>query len=85
MAVGQVLGGLMAKVEGTGIDPKFQDRVRGMLKPGRSALFVVVENVPPDNVVEALRHYGGTVLESSLSKAGERELQEALHGQPVAA
>jgi uncharacterized membrane protein len=75
----------MAKVEGTGIDPKFQDRVRGMLKPGRSALFVVVENVPRDNVVEALRHYGGTVLESSLSKAGERELQEALHGQPVAA
>ena len=30
--------------------------------------------------VEALSKYGGTVLKTSLSKEGERELQEALHG-----
>ena len=85
MAVGDGLGALMAKVERAGVDAEFQDGVRGMLKPGTSALFFVVENVPPNDVVEALRDYGGIVLNSSLSKDGERELQEALHGQPVAA
>ena len=34
----------------------------------------------PDKAVEALSKYGGTVLKTSLSREGERELQEALHG-----
>jgi uncharacterized membrane protein len=85
MAVGESLGVLMAKVEKIDIDEKFQDGVRAMLKPGTSALFVMAERVTPDEVVQALRRYGGTVLKSSLSADGERELQEALHGHPVAA
>jgi uncharacterized membrane protein len=31
--------------------------------------------------VEAMSKYGGTVLKTSLSKEGEQELQDALHGQ----
>ena len=30
--------------------------------------------------VEAMSKFGGTVLKTSLSKEGEQELQEALHG-----
>jgi uncharacterized membrane protein len=85
MAVGAGLGALMGKVEKTGLDRQFQDQVREMLRPGTSALFMVVEKVTPDKAVEALRPYGGTVLKSSLSKDAERELQKALHGEPVAA
>jgi uncharacterized membrane protein len=85
MAVGADLGALMRKVEKTGIDTEFQDRVRRMLKPGTSALFVVVVQMTRGKVLEALRQYGGTLLNSSLSGDGERELQEALHGQPVPA
>jgi uncharacterized membrane protein len=85
MAVGAGLGALMGKIEKTGIDKQFQDQVRDMLKPGTSALFVVVEKVTPDKAVEALSQYGGTVLKSSLSKDAEKELQEALHGDAVAA
>jgi uncharacterized membrane protein len=84
MAVGAGLGALMGKVEKSGIDQEFQRQVREMLQPGTSALFLVVEKVTPDKAVEALSKYGGTVLKSSLSKENERELQEALHGQPVA-
>src|SRR5437763_7284819 len=84
MAVGAGLGALMGKIEKTGIDKQFQQQVRDMLKPGTSALFVVVEKVTPDKAVEALSQYGGTVLKSSLSKDAEAELQEALHGAPVA-
>jgi len=84
MAVGAGLGALLGKIEKTGIDKQFQQQVRDMLKPGTSALFVVVEKVTPDKAVEALSQYGGTVLKSSLSKDAESELQEALHGAPVA-
>jgi uncharacterized membrane protein len=82
MAIGAGLGALMGKVTKSGIDAQFQDQVRGMLQPGTSALFLIVENVPPDKVIEATSKYGGTVLKTSLSKEGERELQSALCGVP---
>src|SRR3954471_8959160 len=81
MAVGAGLGALMGKVTKTGIDAEFQDQVRGMLKPGTSALFLMVEKVTPDKAVDAMSKFGGTVLKTSLSKEGEQELQDALHGQ----
>jgi uncharacterized membrane protein len=82
MAVGAGLGALMGKVAKSGIDRTFQDQVKEMLKPGTSALFLIVEKVTPDKAVEALSNYGGTVLKSSLSK--EKELQDVLHGAPAA-
>ena len=51
-----------------------------MLKPGTSALFLMLEKVTPDKAVEAMSKYGGTVLKTSLSKDDEKELQDALHG-----
>ena len=81
MAVGAGLGALMGKMEKTGIDKEFERQVRDMLKPGTSALFMVVEQVTPDKAVEALSRYGGTVLKSSLSKKQEEELQRELHGK----
>jgi uncharacterized membrane protein len=80
MAVGAGLGALMGKVAKSGVDRQFQDQVRAMLQPGTSALFLVVEQVTPDKAAEALSHFGGTVLKSSLSKEQEAALQEALHG-----
>ncbi len=84
MAVGAGLGALIAKVERMGIDREFQDRVRELLQPGTSALFLVVKEVTPDEAIEALSRYGGAVLQSSLSDEAEAELQEHLHRAPVA-
>ena len=80
IAIGAGLGALMGKVTKSGIDRQFQEQVRGMLKPGTSALFLMVEKVTPDKAVEAMSKFGGTVLKTSLSKEGEQELQDALHG-----
>jgi uncharacterized membrane protein len=80
VAIGAGMGALMGKITKLGIDREFQDQVRDMVKPGTSALFLMVEKVTPDKAVEALSQYGGTVLKSSLSKEGEQELQDALHG-----
>ena len=81
MAVGAGMGALMGKITKTGIDKEFQSRVRDMLQPGTSALFLIVEKVTPDKAVEALSSYGGTVLKTSLSSEAEKELQEALHAE----
>jgi uncharacterized membrane protein len=81
MAVGAGMGALMGKVGKSAVDKEFESQVRDMLKPGTSALFMVVEKVTPDKAVEALSKYGGTVLKSSLSNDAQRELQEALHGE----
>jgi uncharacterized membrane protein len=81
IAIGAGLGALMGKITKSGIDREFQDQVRGMLRPGTSALFLMVDKVTPDKAVDAMSKYGGTVLKTSLSKEGEQELREALHGR----
>jgi len=78
------MGALMGKVTKSGISKEFQDQVRDLLQPGTSCLFLMVEKVTPDKATEALAKFGGTVLKTSLSKEGEAELQEALHGQSAA-
>jgi uncharacterized membrane protein len=80
MAVGAGLGALMGKMTKGAINKEFEERVREMLQPGTSALFLVLERATPDKAVDALSRFGGTVLKSSLSKEAEAELQEALHG-----
>jgi uncharacterized membrane protein len=80
MAIGAGLGALMGKLEKSGIDKEFQSRVRDLLQPGTSALFLVVEKATPDRAVEALSKYGGTVLKSSLTREAEQALQHELHG-----
>jgi uncharacterized membrane protein len=80
MAIGAGLGAIMGHFTKTDIDEEFQRQVRDMLKPGTSALFMVIEKVTPDKAVEALSKYGGTVLKSSLSNETQAKLQDALHG-----
>ena len=80
LGIGAGMGALMGKFGKTSIDKEFQDQVRGLLQPGTSALFLMLEKVTPDKAVEAMSKYGGTVLKTSLSKDDEKELQEALHG-----
>lgn len=88
MAMGAGLGALFGKLEKAGINKEFQEQVRDMLKPGTSALFLVIEKATPDKAIDAMSKYGGTVLKTSLSKEAEQRLQDALHGaeapEPVA-
>ena len=80
MAVGAGMGALFGHLGKSSIDKQFQDQVRDMLKPGTSALFVVVEKVTPDKAVAAISKYGGTVLKTSLSDEDTKALQDSLHG-----
>jgi uncharacterized membrane protein len=81
LAVGAGLGALMGRFEKDGIDRHFQEQVKGMVKPGTSALFMILSKVTPDKAIAALSKYGGTVIKSNLSEAAEADLQNALTGQ----
>jgi uncharacterized membrane protein len=80
MAMGASLGALFGKLEQAGIDKEFQAQVREMLRPGSSALFLVVEDATPETAVRALGRYGGTIIKTSFSKEAEEKVQCALHG-----
>jgi uncharacterized membrane protein len=85
MAVGAGLGALFGHLEKGTIDKEFQEQVRDMVKPGTSALFLVIEKATPDKAVAAMQKFGGTVLKTSLSEADTKKLQDALHGDTAAA
>ena len=85
MAIGAGMGALMGHFAKASIDKQFQEQVRGLLQPGTSALFLMLEKVTTDKAVEAMSKYGGTVLKTSLSKETEDQLQSALHGNEATA
>jgi uncharacterized membrane protein len=82
LAFGAGMGALFGHFGQKDIDQAFQQQVRDYLKPGTSALFLVIEQVTPDKATAALQQYGGTVIKTSLSEEDTRKLQEAL--QPPA-
>ncbi len=52
--------------------------MRDKVKPGTSALFLIVERATPDKAIAALERYGGTVIKTSLSNEDTAKLQAAL-------
>ena len=78
LALGAGMGALFGHFGEKGIDKAFQEQVRDHLKPGTSALFMVIEQATPDKAIAALQQYGGTVIRTSLSEEDTRELQAAL-------
>src|SRR6201988_681965 len=78
LALGAGMGALFGHFGSKGIDKAFQEPVRDYLKPGTSALFMVIEQVTEDKAIAALEQYGGTVIKTSLSEEDTKKLQEAL-------
>ena len=78
LAFGAGLGALFGHLGKQGIDKAFQQQVRDYVKPGTSALFMVIEQATADKAIAALQQYGGTVIKTSLSDEDTKRLQEAL-------
>lgn len=77
MAVGAATGALFGKAADYGINDDFIRDVSNSVQPGNSALFLLVDQVQFDKVVDALKPYGGKVIHTSLSKDEEARLKEA--------
>ncbi len=81
LAIGAGFGALFGHLGKNAIDKQFQEQVRGQVKPGTSALFLVIEKATPDKAIAALSQFGGTVIKTSLSDEDTAKLQEALNPQ----
>lgn len=79
-AVGAGAGAVSGMLADIGIDDKFMKELGEHLRPNTSALFVLVRKVTADKVLEQLKGFGGKVLQTSLSKDEEAELQAVLAG-----
>ena len=77
-AIGAGAGALSGKLSDIGIDDNFMKRLGETFNPGSSALCVLVRKVTPDKVLEALKPFKGTVLQTSLTKEKEEFLRESL-------
>lgn len=84
LAIGAGFGALFGHMGEKGIDKAFQEQVRDYVKPGTSALFMVIEQMTEDKAISALEQYGGTVFRSSLSEEDTKKLQDALSAEGAA-
>lgn len=86
LAIGAGAGALAGKFRDLGLDDKMMKDIGDSLKPGSSALFVLLRKVTPDKVLEGLKAFAGKgkVFQTSLNKDDEKALREALE-RPSAA
>ncbi|MGH7786105.1 MAG: DUF1269 domain-containing protein [Candidatus Binatia bacterium] len=77
-AIGAASGAVGGALTDIGINDNFMKELAGTLKPGSSALFVLVRKITVDKVIEELQGSGGKILKTSLSHEDETRLQTAL-------
>jgi uncharacterized membrane protein len=82
---GGIMGAALGAAGNLGVKDEFRQRVQDLVQPGTSAIMVIVRKVTPDKFLEAIRPYGGTVLQTSLPHDAEQQLMKALHGDDPAA
>ena len=83
-AVGAVIGGAgTAGAAAVGIGEDFIRDVKGMMKPGTSALFVLDNAGDMDAIQHAIRGLGGTVLKTNVDVERARLIQSTLAAAPA--
>lgn len=79
-AIGAGAGALSGKFKDIGLDDKMMKDIGQSLKPGTSALFVLLKKATADKVLDGLKEFAGKgrVFQTSLDKDDEKTLREAL-------
>jgi uncharacterized membrane protein len=78
IAIGAALGALVGRSLDSGVSDQFVDEVKETLRPGRSALFLVVKESDADATLAALRPFSGDVIQTTLPAETEEALRQAL-------
>jgi uncharacterized membrane protein len=77
MAVGAITGALAGKLSDYGIDDSFIKEVGATIRPGHSALFILVTSMTEDKVIEVLTRHEAILLRTNLTMEAEIKLREA--------
>lgn len=78
IAVGASAGAVSGALSDVGINDDFMKKLAEGLKPNTSVLFVLIHDMTPDKVVDDIKGFGGTILQTSLSHDDQDKLQAAL-------
>jgi uncharacterized membrane protein len=78
MVLGAAIGAAIGAALDRGVSPSFVDEVKETLRPGRSALFLVIRESEADSTLAALRQYRGDVIQTTLPTEVEDALRAAL-------
>lgn len=77
-AAGAAAGAVAGALSDVGIDDNFMKELAASIKPGSSALFLLIRRATLDKVLAEIAGSGGTVLKTSLDHENEEKLREAL-------
>lgn len=77
-AAGAAMGALNGRMSDFGINDEFIRELGETIKPGTSALFLLVNKATPDKVIAETEEFRPRVLKTSLSKEQEDRLREAI-------
>lgn len=85
--VGAGAGAIAGKFRDLGLDDKMMKDIGDSLKPGSSALFVLLRKVTADKVLDGLKQFAGKgkVFQTSFNKDDEKALREVLESPSTAA
>jgi uncharacterized membrane protein len=77
-AVGAAAGAITGKLTDIGVDDNFIKRVGEEIRPGNSAIFLLITKQTPDRLIEEFHKFKGTIIQTSLSHEEELKLREAM-------
>jgi len=78
LAIGASAGAISGALSDVGIDDTMLKKLAETLKPGTAALCVLIRQMTADKVLEEIKPFGGTVIQSNLSHEDESKLRAAL-------
>lgn len=79
-AVGAGFNAMTDKLSEFGMDEEFLNKAAETFKPGSSALVVLVRKSNVEEVLKALKGFGGKILKTTLDANQKKKLQDALEG-----
>lgn len=83
VAAGTASGALAGWLTDIGINDDFMKGLSEEIATGEAVLFVLINKMTGDKVLERLSGAGGRVLQTSLDNAAEQRLREALAGEKL--
>ena len=78
LAIGAGTGALAGKLSDVGINDDTIKQIGEQLQQGKAAVFLLAKSATVDRVIDAIKPYNPTVIQTNLTKEREEELVKAL-------
>jgi uncharacterized membrane protein len=80
LAVGAASGALAGKLSDVGINDDTIKQIGSQLEQGRAAVFLLARSATVDRVIDAIKPFNPTIIQTNLTKDREEERVQALQG-----